>query len=79
MTSITQASPRYVHELTTILGPQNRTQGSCEQSRHVIFISPDFPGDIIVFKRIFLSNFGKTLSIYFVLFHMYPRILSSSL
>ena len=30
MTSITWASPRYVQELTTILGPQNRTQGSCE-------------------------------------------------
>ena len=30
MTSITWASPRYVQELTTILAPQNRTQGSCE-------------------------------------------------
>ena len=30
MTSITWASLRYVQELTTILGPQNRTQGSCE-------------------------------------------------
>ena len=29
MTFITWASPRYVQELTTILGPQNRTQGSC--------------------------------------------------
>ena len=29
MTSITWASLRYVQELTTILGPQNRTQGSC--------------------------------------------------
>ena len=29
MTSIPWASPRYVQELTTILGPQNRTQGSC--------------------------------------------------
>ena len=29
MTSITWASPRYVQELTTILGPENRTQGSC--------------------------------------------------
>ena len=27
MTSITWASPRYVQELATILGPQNRTQG----------------------------------------------------
>ena len=30
MTSITWASPRCVQELTTILGPQNRTQGSCD-------------------------------------------------
>ena len=30
MTSITWASLRYVQELTTILGPQNRTQGSCD-------------------------------------------------
>ena len=30
MTSITWASPRYVQVLATILGPQNRTQGSCE-------------------------------------------------
>ena len=29
MTSITWASPRYVQEVATILGPQNRTQGSC--------------------------------------------------
>ena len=29
MTSITWASPRYVQEAATILGPQNRTQGSC--------------------------------------------------
>ena len=29
MTSITWTSPRYVQELATILGPQNRTQGSC--------------------------------------------------
>ena len=29
MTSTTWASPRYVQELATILGPQNRTQGSC--------------------------------------------------
>ena len=29
MTSTTWAIPRYVQELTTILGPQNRTQGSC--------------------------------------------------
>ena len=29
MTSITWASPRYVQELATILGPQNRTQGRC--------------------------------------------------
>ena len=32
MTSITWASPRYVQELTTILAPQNRTQGSCDYS-----------------------------------------------
>ena len=30
MTSITWASPRYVQDQTTILGPQNRTQGSCD-------------------------------------------------
>ena len=30
MISITWADPRCVQELTTILGPQNRTQGSCE-------------------------------------------------
>ena len=29
MTSITQASLRYVQELGTFLGPQNRTQGHC--------------------------------------------------
>ena len=29
MTSITQASLRYVQELGTFLGPQNRTQGRC--------------------------------------------------
>ena len=29
MTTITWASPRYVQELATILGPQNRTQGWC--------------------------------------------------
>ena len=29
MTSTTWASPRYVQELATIFGPQNRTQGSC--------------------------------------------------
>ena len=29
MTSTTWASPRYVQELATILGPQNRIQGSC--------------------------------------------------
>ena len=27
---ITWASPRYVQELATILGPQNRTQGRCD-------------------------------------------------
>ena len=30
MTSITQASLRYVQELGTFLGPQNRTQGRCD-------------------------------------------------
>ena len=30
MTLITWACLRYVQELATILGPQNRTQGSCE-------------------------------------------------
>ena len=30
MTSITWAGSRCVQELTTILAPQNRTQGSCE-------------------------------------------------
>ena len=30
MTSITWASLRYVQEAATILGPQNRTQGSCD-------------------------------------------------
>ena len=29
MTSTTWASPRYVQELATILGPQNRTQERC--------------------------------------------------
>ena len=29
MTSITWAGPRFVQEAATILGPQNRTQGSC--------------------------------------------------
>ena len=29
MSLITWACLRYVQELTTILGPQNRTQGSC--------------------------------------------------
>ena len=31
MSLITWACLRCVQELTTILGPQNRTQGSCEQ------------------------------------------------
>ena len=30
MTSTTWASPRYVQELATILGPQNRIQESCD-------------------------------------------------
>ena len=30
MTFIPWAGPRYVQELTTIVGPQNRTQGSCD-------------------------------------------------
>ena len=33
MTSTTWASPRYVQELATILGPQNRTQGSCDKDK----------------------------------------------
>ena len=32
MTSITWASPRYVQELATILGPQNPTQRSCDNN-----------------------------------------------
>ena len=42
MTSITWASPRYVQELATILGPQNRTQGSCEplfRRRRIVIIN----------------------------------------
>ena len=35
MPSITWASPTYVQELTTILGPQNRTQGSCDL--HILY------------------------------------------
>ena len=34
MNSTTWASPRYVQELATILGPQNRTQGSCVAVSH---------------------------------------------
>ncbi len=30
MTSITWAGPRCVQELATFLGPQNRTQGRCD-------------------------------------------------
>ena len=32
MTSITWAGPRYVQELGTFLGPENRTQRRCEMS-----------------------------------------------
>ena len=36
MTSITWAGPRCVQELATFLGPQNRTQGRCENySAHI--------------------------------------------
>ena len=36
MTFITQASLRYVQELGTFLGPQNRTQGRCDSHLHDI-------------------------------------------
>ena len=50
MTSITWASLRYVQELTTILGPQNRTQGSCvQQSLLALFQNTKY-------KSIFISN-----------------------
>ena len=39
MTSITWAGPRCVQELATFLGPQNRTQGRCEQ--HPLFVCDD--------------------------------------
>ena len=52
MTSITWASPRYVQELTTILGPQNRTQGSC------VWKLPYF-GIFKVFKTFFSFFFLK--------------------
>ena len=38
MTSTTWASPRYVQELATILGPQNRTQGSCELAMLYLYV-----------------------------------------
>ena len=44
MTSTTWASPIYVQELATILGPQNRTKGSC------VLIRP---------HRMTWQNFGK--------------------
>ena len=37
MTSITWASLRYVQEAATILGSQNRTQGSCDVDYLVLF------------------------------------------
>ena len=39
MTSITWASPRYVQELATILGPQNPTQRSCDMLCNIIVTS----------------------------------------
>ena len=39
MTPITWASPRYVQELATILGPQNRTQERCDTfNKYIILI-----------------------------------------
>ena len=58
MTSITWAGPRCVHELATILAPQNRTQGRCERvwyfdiyemlfwMRNSSFINRNFPKQI---------------------------------
>ena len=40
MTSITWASLRYVQEAATILGSQNRTQGSCEL--HLVYLQAHY-------------------------------------
>ena len=42
MTSITWASLRYVQEAATILGSQNRTQGSCD-----MFIGPALKDEVL--------------------------------
>ena len=42
MTSITWASLRYVPEAATILGSQNRTQGSCD-----MFIGPALKDEVL--------------------------------
>ena len=39
MSLITWECPRCVQELTTILGPQNRIQGSCETFCNTLYIS----------------------------------------
>ena len=50
MTSITWASLRYVQELAAILGPQNRTQGSCDMQSSALELSKNFrfthPGEV---------------------------------
>ena len=38
MTLITWACLKCVQELTTILGPQNRTQGSCDQCHTIRYL-----------------------------------------
>ena len=51
MTSITWAGPRYLQELGTFLGPENRTQRRCELYRYtqyyILFVLPDTRGVLL--------------------------------
>ena len=59
MTSITWASPRYVQELTTVLGPQNRTQGSCVLLIKYYVLVYTFV--VYIYDFISVHNFGQQI------------------
>ena len=59
MPSITWASPRYVQELATILGPQNHTQGSCD----AYYCTSIFTRCLDVFKILCLLHLFKFSSL----------------
>ena len=53
---MTWAGPRYVQELATFLGPQNRTQGRCVVNYSNIILKIDrYPDNIFAFIN--SSNF----------------------